>query len=151
MNEIHVAMILAIAAIIIAYRRQPRLPSHCLEWESIAAENVHTEFLTIKGPPGKGRGDLTVSVDEDGKSVIAFPRDVIDGETWQVSLRCGRGQGGFRVEFILDPPDGGRHQFLAFGFSPSGAVVESTPESKLGPSVAIFDEDDEVIAQFPSR
>lgn len=150
MFETHVALIVAVVALIVAVRRQSRLPTYRLEWNDISARTVYAKHLVLKSESDDGR-TMHLYVDKEDRSVIRFPENVIDGERWEVSARCGRGLGGFRVEFFLHPRDDLPRQFIALGFAPSDAtIIETQPKLKMTPPhVLVFDAKNTVIAQLP--
>jgi hypothetical protein len=137
MFETHLALIVAVAALIIAVRRQPRLPAYRLEWNDISGRYIYAKKLILLDEQAKPRSrQWTFSIDGD-RSVIEFPDDYVFDEHWQVSLRCGKGEGGFRVEFMLHPPDDLPSRFLTVAFSPSPPVI------------SLFDSKDKLLAKFP--
>jgi hypothetical protein len=80
MHEVHLALIAAVVALIIAARRQPRLPGWRLEWNEISARHVWAEHLHIGASVN---GGLHLYVEKtDGKTEIEFPYDVSPGEIW---------------------------------------------------------------------
>jgi hypothetical protein len=137
MYEAHLGLILAVIALWIAARRQPRLPTYRLEWNDISARDIYAERLIVGPSEGKQSKRVELSVDKEGHTLIAFPQDHIEGETWRVLLRCGRGEGGFRFDFILEPPDEPPHDFLSLAFSPAPVQV------------TLFDGKNKLVAKLP--
>jgi len=137
MYETHLGLILAVIALWIAARRQPRLPAYRLEWNDISARDIYAKRLIVGSGEGKQAKRLEFSVDEQGRTLIAFPHDTIEGKSWRVLLRCGRGEGGFRFDFILDPPNEPPHEFLSLAFSASPVQV------------SLFDDKDKLLAKLP--
>jgi hypothetical protein len=133
MYETHLALIVALIAAVIAMRRQRRLPTFRLEWDNISANIVYAKRFVVES-------GMELYIDEKGRPTIEFPYDIVDGESWRTSVRCGHGLGGFRVEFILSPPDDLPHQYLAvaFGASPTSPA-----------QVSIFDANDALVAKLP--
>jgi hypothetical protein len=109
MYEVHLALITAVVALIIAVRRQPRLPDWglgaVLECHAIKARQVLASELRIGASVN---GGLELYVDQtDGKTNILFPYDVSPGESrgeaGRVSLRCGGVWAGFELNSFCSP------------------------------------------------
>jgi hypothetical protein len=137
MYETHLALTIAATAVWIAARRQPRLPAYRLEWNDILGRDIYAKRLILMGPGEVKQPKLELSINDQGKSVIKFPDEIIDDEYWGVSLRCGRGEGGFRIEFILETPSEPPRQFLALAFSPSPTEI------------SLFNAQDTILAKIP--
>jgi hypothetical protein len=154
--ETHLALILAVIALWVAARRQKRLPSYRLEWQELSARNVYARRFVLLGSDGE-RGSTDAAEfysDRDGWPTVAIP-SIVDNERWIVSVRFGRGQGGFRAEFSMDTPAAYEgvppFRFLSLAFSPSDlTVVELGPPIKFSPpQISIFDGKEVLIAKFP--
>jgi hypothetical protein len=148
MFEIHSALIIAVVAVVIAVRRQPRLPAAygLDDWNDISARYIYAEKLIVGTGEGKQSKQVELSVDKQNCALIDFPY-YIEGESREVSLRCGPGKGGFKMEFMIHPPDDRPRPFMTIGLSPSGFVEGG---HKFGPPhVTIFDSKDTVVAQIP--
>ena len=155
MYEIHLALIFAVIALWVAVKRQPRLPSHRLEWNDVLARDVYARRFILLGSHGFGSNEAASwYVDAEGWPSVDFP-SVIDGEHWCVSVRFGRGVGGFRAEFSLATPaeitQTPPHRFVSVAFSPSDAtIVEVGPPVKFSPpQVSVFNGVDELVANLP--
>ena len=131
MFETHLALIVALIAAVIAMRRQRRLPTFRLEWDNISANIVYAKRFVVESGI-----DYTSMKKADPQSNF---RMTLLRER-RTSVRCGHGLGGFRVEFILSPPDDLPHQYLAvaFGASPTSPA-----------QVSIFDANDALVAKLP--
>jgi hypothetical protein len=115
-----------------------------LEWNDISARAIYVKRLIVES--NNGENHLEFSIDNDGRPEVALPAD-------NVSVRCCRGLGGLRFEFLLHPPDDLPFQFIAVAFQPSDATVtETQPKIRWSPPhVLIFDSRDTEIARFPSN
>ncbi len=137
MFEIHVALIIALLALIIAVMRQPRLPAYRLEWNEISARYIYANKLILLDEQAKPRSrQWTFSIDGD-RSVIDFPDDIVFDEHWNVSLRCGKGEGGFRVEVLLHSPHEPAKRCMSVAVSP------------VPLEISLYDFQDKLLTKFP--
>ncbi len=133
MFETHLALLVAVVALIVAVR--PRL--HRPEAQNISADYIYAKkLIIIDEQEGKRSKQWGFSIHGD-RSVIDFPDDIVFDERWSVSLRCGKGEGGFRVEFFLHSPHEPASRFMSIAFSP------------VPLEISLYDAQDKLLTKFP--
>lgn len=89
MFETHVALVVATVALVVAARRQKRLPTYRLEWNDISAQVIHVKRLFLESYDGERH--LEFYIDNEGSPEILLPSEIIEGERYQASMRVVAG------------------------------------------------------------